>query len=460
MALPRNCCLCAAYGVLWMPKAKLTKGVVDRLESRDKDYIEWCGKLTGFGCRVWPSGKKVFIAQYRAKGQSGPPKRVTVGTYGKHTVEQARESATAILAKAELGEDVAGDRAKQKAVMSMADLCDEYLEKGLGAKKPSTVANDKGRIEGHVKPLLGRKRINDITKGDVANFLRDVANRKTARETTNDKGNRVVITGGKGTATRVLRMLGGIFSYAVDQGYIETNPRFGVKGYEENRHERWLTNEELQRLGDTLREAETIGLPWQFNDGVKVKHRPVKPENQHEVISLYAVAAIRLLLLTGCRLREILHLRWQDVDMERGFLNLPTSKTGRKTVVLGAPALKVLADLPRVKGNPYVIVGESAEKPRSDLKRPWKRITDHAGLADLRLHDLLHSFASAGAASGMGLLMVGKLLGHSSPSTTQRYAHIADDPLRRASENVSKQIAAALAGENPMADVLDLGAQQ
>ena len=437
-----------------MSKPKLTKGVVDRLESREKDYVEWCGKLAGFGCRVWPSGKKVFVALYRAKGQSGPAKRVTIGTYGKYTVEQARDAATAILAKAELGEDVAGDRAKQRAVMTMAELCEEYLERGIANKKASTVANDRGRIDGHVKPLLGRKRINEITKGDVANFLRDVANGKTARETTNEKGNRVVITGGKGTATRALRMLGGIFSYAVDQGYIEANPRFGVKGYEEVKKERWLTDGELQRLGETLREAETVGLPWRFNEGVIEKHRPKLAENQREVISPYAVAAIRLLLLTGCRLREILHLRWQDVDMERGFLNLPTSKTGKKTVVLGAPALKILADLPRVKGCPYVIVGENLDKPRSDLKRPWKRITDHAELPDLRLHDLRHSFASAGAASGMGLVIVGKLLGHSSPSTTQRYAHIADDPLRRASESISQHIAGALAGDRPSAEVV------
>ena len=439
-----------------MSKPKLTKKVVDALEGREKDYVEWCGHLAGFGCRVWPSGKRVFIVQYRAKGQAGAAKRVTVGTYGKHTVEQARDAAATILAKAELGEDVASTRAKQRAVMTMAELCDEYQEKGIANKKPSTVANDRGRIDGHVRPLLGRKRINEITKGDVANFLRDVANGKTARETTNEKGNRVVITGGKGTATRALRMLGGIFSYAVDQGYIDSNPRVGVKGFEEVKKERWLSNEELQRLGDTLREAETVGLPWHFNDGANAKHRPAKAENQREVISAYAVAAIRLLLLTGCRLREILHLRWQDVDMQRGFLNLPTSKTGKKAVLLGAPALKILADLPRVQGNPYVIVGEKADKPRSDLKRPWKRITDHAGLSDLRLHDLRHSFASAGAASGMGLLIVGKLLGHSSPSTTQRYAHIADDPLRRASESISQQIAAAMSDNNTTGNVFNI----
>ena len=160
--------------------------------------------------------------------------------------------------------------------------------------------------------------------------------------------------------------------------------------------------------------------------------------------------------MTGCRLNEILKLEWSQVDLERGFLRLPDSKTGKKDVILGAPALKVLADIPRVKGNPYVIVGEANGKPRSDLKRPWRRIIAHAGLSGLRLHDLRHSFASMGAASGMGLPIVGKLLGHASPSTTARYAHLADDPLRRASDSISGSIAAAMGVVGETSNVVPL----
>ncbi|WP_173861862.1 site-specific integrase [Notoacmeibacter marinus] len=202
--------------------------------------------------------------------------------------------------------------------------------------------------------------------------------------------------------------------------------------------------DEMQRLGDALREAETVGLPWNFNEGKKAKHRPVKDENRREVISPFAVAAIRLLMLTGCRAGEILALRWSEVDFERGVLNLPDSKTGAKKVLLGAPALEVLSDLPRM--GDYVIAGALPNKPRSDLKRPWERITRHAGLKDVRLHDLRHSFASVGAGAGMGLATVGKLLGHASPAMTARYAHLADDPLRRASESISGTIAAAMNG--------------
>ncbi len=429
-----------------MAQGKLTKSTVEALKPRLKDYVEWCGQLPGFGCRVRPSGSKSFIVQYRVGGRNTPTRKVTVGTFGKLTVEQARKSASGILAKAELGEDVAGERAKRRAAMTMNELCDEYLAEGCGHKKASTIATDKGRIERHIKPLLGGKLITDIERGDIERFMRSVAKGKTAIDVKTGKFGRAIVTGGEGTATRTVRLLGGIFSYAVAHGYIEKNPRLGVKVYADGKGERFLSGDELRRLGETLREAETIGLPWQFKEGANAKHRPLKAENQREIISPHAVAAIRLLLLTGCRAGEILNLKWEHVDFERGFLNLPDSKTGKKEVVLGAPALKVLADLARIEGNSYVIVGEGKDKPRSDLKRPWKRITACAGLADLRLHDLRHSYASVGAASGMGLGIVGKLLGHASPATTARYSHFADDPLRRASESIANTIAAALSG--------------
>ena len=183
-------------------------------------------------------------------------------------------------------------------------------------------------------------------------------------------------------------------------------------------------------------------MPWIFNEGKSAKHRPVKSENQREVFARNITAAIRLLMFTGCRLREILHLRWEDVDFERDVLNLPESKTGRKKILIAGTAIAILDELER--HGEYVISGREPDKPRADLNRPWKRITQHARLEGLRLHDLRHSYASVGAASGMGLLALGKLLGHASPSTTQRYAHLADDPLRRASEHIASVIASAI----------------
>lgn len=437
-----------------MATKRLTKDVVGALEPRASDYVMWCGKLPGFGCRVRPSGAKSFIAQYRVGGRNTPVRKVTIGSYGKLTVDAARKAAGEVLAKAELGGDVAAERAKKRAEMTVAQLCDEYLEQGCALKKASTLASDRGRIARHIKPLLGRKQIGDVTRPDVERFMRDVANGKTATDMKTVKHGRAIVKGGKGTATRTVRLLGGIFSYAVASGYLSANPRIGVKVYADGKGERFLSVAELQRLGETLREAETVGLPWRVNEGKNAKHRPAKEENRREVISPFAIAAIRLMLLTGCRAGEVLNLRWSEVDFENGVLNLPDSKTGAKKVLLGAPALEILATLPRT--GEFVIAGSKPDKPRSDIKRPWHRIITDAGLPDLRLHDLRHSYASVGAAAGMGLGTVGKLLGHASPATTARYSHFADDPLRRASDSIANTIAAAISGSASTSNVAEL----
>jgi hypothetical protein len=211
-----------------MAGKRLTKQVVDGLKPKETDYVEWCAKLPGFGCRVRPSGAKSFIAQYRVGGRNSPVRKVTLGSYGKLTVEKAREAASKVLAKAELGDDVAADLAKKRAEMTVSQLCDEYLTDGCDLKKPSTVATDKGRVARHIKPLLGTKRISSVTRGDIERFMRDVANGKTHADVKTKKHGRAIVTGGKGTATRTVRLLGGIFSYAVARGYLSTNPRHGI----------------------------------------------------------------------------------------------------------------------------------------------------------------------------------------------------------------------------------------
>ncbi len=424
-----------------MTQKRLTKQFVDLLVSTGKDTVIWCSELSGFGVRVRPSGAKSFIAMYRVGGRNSLPKKVTIGSYPKLTVEQARNEAKAILAKAALGTDTAAEKAKKNAEMTLAQLCDLYMIEGVDNKKASTLVSDKSRISSHIKPLLGKKRIGEIKRTDIERMMRDIANGKTARSSGTGK-NLSIVKGGKGAATRTVRFLGGILSWAVSQGYLETNPRMGVKTYQDGKGERFLSTIELQTLGDVLREAGTIGLPWRENEGAIVKHRSNDAAKTREVVSPYVIAAIRLLIFTGCRAGEILKLRWSEIDFENGLLNLPDSKTGAKKVLLAAPALKVLADL--IPLGDYVIAGNDPKKPRLDIKRPWQRILTHAGLEGLRLHDLRHSFASVGAASGMGLGIVGKLLGHASPSTTARYSHFADDPVRRASESIAAQISASM----------------
>ena len=428
-----------------MAAKRLTKQLVEELVPRNIDYVVWCGKLRGFGCRVRASGHKSFIVMYRVGGRNSTPRKVTIGAYGKITADQAREVASTILAKAELGEDVALHQARVRAEITVSELCDEYMLEGVDHKKASTLASDHSRIECHIRPLLGRKRIGSVTRSDISQFQRDVAIGKARRNVKTRKHGRSIVRGGRGAASRTIRLLGGIFSYAVGRDYLKENPCRGVQLYKDKKGERFLDNKELRRFGETLRLAETEGLPWTLNEGADAKHRPAKAENLREVFSPHVIAAIRLLMFTGCRLREILHLRWEEVDFERGVLNLPDSKTGRKKVLIAGQAVAILAGLER--SGDFVIAGKEPDRPRADLNRPWKRITQHAGLDGLRLHDLRHSYASVGAASGMGLLALGKLLGHSSPSTTQRYAHLADDPLRRASEHIANVIASALATE-------------
>lgn len=419
-----------------MAQDRLTKTVVDKLEPRDKDYFVWCGKLAGFGVRVWPTSRKVFVVQYRAGGRDAPTRRKSLGVYGTVTIDEARKAAEDYLASAQLGNDLVGKERQARAVMTVNQLCDDYIKHGMTTKKPSTIKTDIGRINGHIRPLIGKKKINSLTRRDVEQLLQDVAAGKTARDARTDKG-RSIITGGKGTATRTVRLLGGVFTYAINHGLVEANPCAGVKVFKDGSKERFLSQHELNSLARTLEEAESIGLPWTLRPSAKSKHRP-KEENMRAVMSPHVVGAIRLLLLTGCRLREILHLRWSEVDIERGLLNLPDSKTGRKSVFLSDAAIEVLEALPKV--GTYVIAGDDPHKPRADLKRPWRRISEHAGLLDVRIHDLRHTFASIGAAQGLSLQVIGKLLGHKSPETTARYAHLTEDPLRRAVGEVSKSI--------------------
>lgn len=435
---------------------RLTKTVVDALSPAATEYTAFDSKLPGFGVRVRPTGSMSYVAMYRTGGRNSPLRKVTIGKVSKLTAEEARKEAEAILAKAELGQDVAQERARARAEQTVADLCDIYLAEGCATKKASTLVSDRGRIERHIKPLLGRKLISEVKPADIERFLRDVADGKTAADLKTSKHGRAIVRGGKGTATRTTRLLGGIFTFAVRRGLRGANPVSGVRKYEDRQGDRYLTAGELQRLGEALREAEMTGLPWAVSPVAPgSKHLPKNTESHRTKVDPYAVAAIRLLILTGCRLREILHLRWEEVNFDRGVMLLPDSKTGWKPVLLGAAALLILDRLVRVQGCPYVIPGKKPGTPRSDLKRPWGVIRRHAGLDDVRIHDVRHTFASFGASGGIGLTIVGRLLGHKDVKTTNRYSHLADDPLRRAADSVGNALAAAM-GEDKSAEVVRL----
>ena len=242
-------------------------------------------------------------------------------------------------------------------------------------------------------------------------------------------------------ANRALAALSTLFNWAIRGGYRpdRQNPCVGIEKFKEEPRKRYLSERVLAALGAALREAETVGVPWDVDETVPTaKHLPKREEQRRTLIDPFAAAAIRLFILTGARLSEILTLKWEYVDLDAGVLRLPDSKTGAKVVMLNAPARAVLAAIPRIANNPHVIPGDLAGSHRTDLKRPWTMIRRLAGLQEVHIHDLRHTTASVGVASNLSLTLIGGLLGHKSQQTTQRYAHLSDDPLRDAAEKVGR----------------------
>jgi integrase len=414
-------------------RLRLGKRNIDGLAATGKRVIYWDDELAGFGLRVEKSGSKTFLVRYRPGGGRNAPKRfLTIGRYGKLTPEEARSEARRVLSAGELGMDPAAERLRRRKEMSVAELCDLYLELGVETKKSQTIAGDSGRINRHVKPVIGGKRASEVTTGDVEKLMKDIASGKTQADfKTGRSRSRVIVRGGKGAATRTIGMLGGIFSFAQRQGICNHNPCRGVKRYPDGASEQFLNSSEIVILGAALSKAQSDGA------------------------NSSAVNIIRLLAMTGARRNEIAGLKWHEVDIERGCLRLKDSKTGAKVIPLGAAAIHLLDTLTQTRASPYVFPASTGTSHFQGIKRIWKVVRCEAGFPDLRLHDLRHSFASIGLASGNTLPMIGALLGHASTKTTARYAHLADDPKKIAANRISGHIAEAL-GVVDSANVISL----
>jgi len=419
--------------------AKLTKRTVDALRPEVKPFICFDDDVKGFGLRLMPSGVKTYILEYRpgSGGRGVAKRRLALGKHGTMTAEQARRAALEALARIRLGQDPQADKNRQRASLTVGGLIDAFIEGHIRSKcKPGTAYGYELALA-RLREAQGSTKAEALARSQIAALHQSMA-------------------GTPFGANRFLAVISKMFSWAVDRGLlpeVQVNPAGRIERYREHKRERFLTSEELARLGDALRLGETEGLPWRGE--CESKHT-AKEENRRTVVDPFAVAAIRLLILTGARLREILDARWQHVDFERGILFLPDSKTGRKPLYLNAPALEVLSVLPRIEGNPHIIAGLKDGAPRADLKKPWAAVTKAAGLQGLRIHDLRHSFASVGAGASLGLPIIGKLLGHTQAATTHRYAHLDADPMHRAAETIGATIAAAMGGTAPEAAVVPL----
>jgi integrase len=387
-----------------MAKIKITKRSVEALKIATKDYIAFDTDLPGFGVRVMPSGKRFFLVQYRRHGRT---RRVMLGQFGVVTAEVARREATIMLGSVRgAGGDPAALRDANRQSTTMKELGKRFLDQYVPSRcKPSTQAEYRRSVELFLDPYFAKQRVRTVTTADVAEFHGSLSHIPYQ-------------------ANRTLGVLSKMMSLAETWGLRDkhSNPCKDIERYPERKREKFLSPTELQRLGQALTAAEA------------------NPESK------YAVAAFRLLLLTGCRLSEIQTLEWCYVDLEQKELRLSDSKTGAKTIHLGEAVVALLEALPRVSNNPYVIVGKKEKAHLTDLQHPWRHIRKAAGLSDVRIHDLRHTFASGGLLVGEGLAMIGKLLGHTQVQTTARYAHLASDPVKQAATKISDRLALSLIG--------------
>ena len=382
----------------------ISRRTVEALPVGERETVYWDSSLSGFGMRVYPSGSKVYLVQTRAGGKS---RRLTVGRHGLITAEQARHKAARIIADIKAGNepDLHNGAGRPDAGPRLAEVAERFMTEHVAVRcKPTTATQCRHILDYHLLPALGGVRLGQIGRERVAALHYSLHKTPVM-------------------ANKVVDVLSRLFNMAELWGIAPEsgNPCRFVRKYKEVARERFLTEEEFQRLGRVLGEVEAEGK--------------VHPG---------AVAAFRLLMLTGCRKSEILTLLWEDVDLEAGELRLRDAKTGARPVAISPSARRVLAGLPRVPGNPWVIAGTKPGRHYCNLNSAWLLIRARADLNDVRIHDLRHSFASRALALGESLPMIGKLLGHRKVQTTARYAHLARDSVNASAARVAESLRADL----------------
>ena len=367
----------------------------------DRDTVFWDRELKGFGVRIHPTGGKVYVAQ--ARGPNGQ-KRVTVGRHPLIGAEQARQRAALIITRIKAGEDPVPLplAAKFAGGPTVADLARRYLEDHVAVRcKPKTARTALSVVNRHIVPTLGRLPLAAVERRHVMELHESLCETPAMANMT------------VATLTHMYALARGW-----DMAPEDCDPCRSIPMNPKRRRERFLTDAEFTRLGQVLEEVSGNGSR----------------------VSAGAVATIRLLMLTGCRRNEILTLRWEHVDLNAVEIHLADAKTGARTVHLSQSAARVLAALPRTPGNPWVIPGNKPGRHMTDIDAAWETIRAQAGLHDVRIHDIRHSFASRALALGEGLPIIGRLLGHRRVDTTARYAHLARDSVRESAERIAASL--------------------
>ena len=369
-------------------RVKITKRFVENTTvDKSKRLALWDSEITGFNLRIYPTGRKVYYLQYR--NSFNATKKVKIGVHGSISTEQAREQARSLSLSIASGEDPAEGLRRKDVAPTIAILSKEYTELHAKVnKRASSQYDDDKMISKIILPALGKKKIEEVTTHDIQKLHKNLADRPY-------------------TANRVRALLSKMFSLAIEWGWHYANPVTPVKKYQEHKRTRWLTEQEITRLRNVLDEY----------------HRPA------------IATAIKLLLLTGSRKSEVLSATWSQFDLEKGVWTKPAHNTKQKRqehVPLSSAALDLLVKWKKESTEEHLFPGRIPNQPIQDIKGAWATIRKRASLNDVRIHDLRHTYASHLVSKGTSLSIVGRLLGHTQTSTTQRYAHLADEPLREA----------------------------
>ncbi len=400
-----------------MAKKKITLSAVKSMKAGE---TLWDTDLSGFGCRCRVDGKH-FMLKYSLNGRQ---RFYTIGKWdGSLTPDQARQEAEILRGKIRMGIDPMAEKDKQRKIPLVKDAFAKFLEHIQAKCSEKTHSEYQRLFEKLIRDKIGNYKVDAVTKSDIAAL--HYANRESPYQ-----------------ANNVLKLLSSFFSWCEEYGHRSDglNPCRSIKKFKDKKRERFLSEVELFNLSNALKKYE---IEHKF-----FKEQPYKKDKteapKESLTMPFVVAALRLLILTGARCNEILTLQWRDVDFQNRLIRLQESKTGQKTIFLSAPALQILTEIPRIANNPFVICGQKEGSHLVNIKDPWRKIRKNAGLEDVRIHDLRHNFASSGVASGHHLKIIGSLLGHADTATTERYAHLANDPLQTANEAISSRILAAM----------------
>jgi integrase len=432
---------------------RITQKVVDNLKPVDRRKVFFDDEIKGFGLKAGPPsgksprGSRSYVFEYRphGSGRSTAKRRYRIGSAEDMTAQEARDRATKIRADVRNGIDPSDDLSRKRAEMTLAELTEEYRRDKTAEWKPNTLANFNAQWGKHMLPRFGQRKLSEIGADD----LRAMHRHLWKVDATPFVANRVIVLAKAFWNWRAI----------TDPTFQLKNPAVGVKLTKEDSRRSYLTPADVRRLFAALDDAVTIGVPWQERKEWR-KHTP-RPEYRRTFVAPAAAAAIKVLAFTGCRLREVLHLTWGEVDLVGGLLLLKDSKTGRRSIPLSAASATMLQglfdgllDAPKPEG--YVFSEVPGGPPRADLHRPWRAVCRAAGLpSGTRIHDLRHTAASMLINSGHGLEMVAGLLGHKSVATARRYSHLMDSTVRAAAEAVSTQISGPFLIEAPVVLVED-----